>query len=369
MLFDTGQPLSAGGGPGHNRWHPDIPPVVSIMPTDTVALSLWDGLDGQIGPSSSVADVESIDLLRTHPMTGPIYVEGAEPGDLLVIDVVSIEPSTFGVTCVIPNKPGSHMGGLFGPRFASPYLVKWRLEEGLARSPDIPGVAIPADPFLGLVGVAPSHERLAVMLRRERELADRGFPVRLPNPEGAIPGTAKDGLRTRPPRETGGNLDVKELTEGARLILPVDVPGALLSVGDPHMAQGDGESCGVAIETSATATLRVGLRKEHEVRWRSRNPVIQFSRAARVPPSRLEYYSTLGFPISPEGKNEYLDLNLAATSAIDEMLGYLTAERGYSDYQAYVLVSVAVDLRISQLLNAPNAIVSAHLPLGIFADA
>jgi formamidase len=154
------------------------------------------------------------------------------------------------------------------------------------------------------------------------------------------------------------------MTEGSRVTLPVDVTGALCSIGDAHFAQGDGESCAQGIEMSATVVIRFELTKASNVAWRPRNPLIEFAEPHR--PTSRRFLATIGFPVAEDGRNEYLDTTLAARAALLEMIRYLTKVRGFSDNQAYVLASVAVDLRISEIVDSPNAIVCAVLPLDIF---
>ena len=151
--------------------------------------------------------------------------------------------------------------GFLADLFTEPYLVKWEIADGVARSDELPGVAIPEELFAGVIGVAPSHERLEAFRRREEELRERGQLVADPMPEEAIPPEAADGLRTIPPRELGGNMDTRQLVAGSRLWLPVDVPGALFSIGDLHFAQGDGEVCGTAIEVAGAVTVRFSLHE------------------------------------------------------------------------------------------------------------
>ena len=191
-----------------------------------------------------------LDLGLGHPLSGPVHVEGAEPGDVLEVEFLAYETADFGVTAVIPGF------GFLADVFADPYVVKWELAGGLARSPELPGVAVPEDTFAGVVGVAPSHELLDAMRAREQAIARAGGPVAEAAPDTAVPPEAAAGLRTIPPRETGGNLDIRQLVAGSRLLLPVSVPGALLSIGDLHFAQGDGEVCGTGIEVAGAVTLR-----------------------------------------------------------------------------------------------------------------
>jgi formamidase len=361
IAFDVRTPLVAAPEQGHNRWHPDIPPLLTVSPGDRVVLDVRDGLDGQFTAESGSDDVLNMDLGRGHPLTGPIFIEGAEPGDLLEVETLAIEPDRFGFTCIIPGV------GLLKERFDKPYLVRWVIEGGVARSADLPGVSIRGAPFLGVAGVSPSPERLAMFLARETALAEQGGEVLLPDPRSAVPGepVASKGLRTVPPRETGGNMDVKQLTVGSRLVLPVDVPGALFSAGDAHFAQGDGETCGVAIEMHATAELRFGLRKAREVGWRPRYPMLEYTEPSG-PTRGRRCVVTTGLPIDAAGRNADLDLNVAAAAALNEMVDYIAETHGYTSEQAYVLASVAADLRIGSVPNIPNVLVTAVLPLDIF---
>jgi formamidase len=334
----------------HNRWHPDLEPVASAPAGETLTLETRDGIDGQLTPESSHADAGRLDLGLGHPLTGPVYVEGAEPGDVLEVELVSYETATFGVTAVIPGF------GFLADLFADPFVVKWRLENGLARSPELPGVAVPADVFAGVVGVAPSRELMEEIRAREEEIAARGGPVADPTPERAIPPSAADGLRTIPPREIGGNLDVRQLVAGSRLFLPVHVPGALFSLGDLHFAQGDGEVCGTGIETAGAATLRLHVHRG--AAWQGRFP--SYETPGR--PSRRTF-ATTGMPL-----RSAMDLSLATREALLEMIDWLEATRGLSRVAAYVLCSVAVDLRLSEVVDVPNPTVSALIPLDVFDE-
>jgi formamidase len=360
--LDLERPLVEAPELGHNRWHPEIPPVLRVRPGETATLDLRDGLDMQITPASTLDDVVALDVTRGHPMTGPIFVEGAEPGDLLDVEILDIAPADWGFTIVLPGL------GLLAERFSEPFVVKWDIRDGVARSPELPGIAVRGRPFLGVVGVAPSPARLREFAAREQALLEEGALVMPPEPRGAVPASgvgATDGLRTVPPRENGGNMDVKQLTAGATVTFAVEVPGALFSVGDPHFAQGDGESCGVAIELAARTTLRFGLRKADAVAWTPRNPAFVFSEEGG---EARRCIATTGVSVDRDGTNRYLDVFLAARNALDDLVDYLVAERGYTENQAYVVVSVAADLRISEIVDVPNALVSAVLPLDIFEN-
>jgi formamidase len=345
----------------HNRIWPELQPIAAVDPGEEIELELRDGMDGQLTPSSDTAALESIDLDANHPLTGPIEIRGAEPGDVLVVSPRRIDCENFGTTAVIPGF------GLLGDLFPDPYLVRWEIEHGLARSPDLPGVAIRCQPFLGCVAVAPSRELFARAAQREQALADRGGAVLAPQPRSAVPAHepyASQALRTIPPRENGGNLDIAQVRQGSRLLLPVYVPGGMLSVGDAHLAQGEGEVCGTAIEVAATVTLEISLRRAHTLRWRQRFPAVEYTQPR--PEAARACFETTGIPLDDEGANESMNATVAARRALLEMIEWLGAERGLSREQAYVLASVAADLRIAEAVNIPNAIVTCRLPLDVF---
>ena len=345
----------------HNRIWPELAPVAAIEPGEVIELELRDGMDGQLTANSDAATLRSIDLDANHPLTGPIEIRGARPGDVLVVSPRRIECDHFGTTAIIPGF------GLLGDMFADPFLVRWEIEEGLARSRDLPGVAIRGRPFLGCVAVAPSRELFDRAARREQALEQRGGAVLGPQRRSAVPAEepyASQALRTIPPRENGGNLDVAQVREGSRLLLPVHAPGALLSVGDTHFAQGEGEVCGTAIEVAATVTLEVSLRPAHTLRFRPLFPAIEYSQ----PSSELARpcFETTGIPLDETGENESMNVTLAARRALLEMINWLCSERGLRREQAYVLASVAADLRVAEVVNIPNALVTCRLALDVF---
>ena len=331
---------------GHNRWHPDLEAVASVAPGEAITFETRDGLAGQLTRESTAVDVERLDRGLGHPLTGPVHVEGAEPGDVLEVEFLSFEPADFGVTAVIPGF------GFLADLFPDAYLVKWEIAGGLARSEVLPGVAVPEAMFAGVVGVAPSHERLERFRAREEELRELGQPVATPSPESAVPAAASNGLRTIPPRETGGNMDVRQLVAGSKLWLPVDVPGALFSIGDLHFAQGDGEVCGTAIEVAGSVTVRLAV---HE------GPAPAFP--AYETPGELprRSFATMGIPVEAG-----MDLNAAARAALVEMIGHLERRYGFARPAAYALCSACVDLRISEAVDVPYPVVSALLPLDVF---
>jgi formamidase len=354
IAIDRRRPLHEGGEGGHNRWSPDLEPIARVAGGTELTLELRDARDGQLTHESRHRDLLELEH-TTHPLTGPVYVEDAEPGDLLEVEILGYETDDFAWTAIWPGS------GVLGDLFSEPYLTLWELREGVARSPSLPGVAVTGAPFAGVAGVAPSPELSIEMEARERDLADRGGRVELPQARGAAPPGAAGGLRTIPPRENGGNIDVRDLVAGSRLWLPVFVPGALLSVGDLHFAQGDGEVCISAIETGGSVTVRVSVVKGEG--WRPRFPAWE-----SPPRPGRRMFATTGIPLDDQGRNADMDLGLATRRALIEMLDWLTRERGLEREAAYVLMSAAVELRISEAVDVPNALVSAALPLDVFED-
>jgi formamidase len=322
-------------------------------------------LDGQVNPTSTVADLLKTNLGVVHPLTGPVYVNGAEPGDLLEVTIVEVEPQPFGFTVQIPGF------GFLRDLFTEPYIVPWTIADGFATSPALPGVRIPGAPFMGVIGLAPSHELLTQINKRETDLVGRGGVVLLPDANGAIPSDpaiAKTAMRTIAPHETGGNLDVKQLTKGTTLRMPVYVRGALFSVGDAHFAQGDGESCGTAVEMSATCYCSFNILKGAASKYGVKD--VQFYRNDYFTAPEMavprRFFATTGQSYTREGVAHSEDATLAARNALLNMIDYLVHERGFTRQQAYAICSVAVDLKVSELVDVPNFVVSAFLPLDIF---
>ncbi|HYT79379.1 MAG TPA: acetamidase/formamidase family protein [Actinomycetota bacterium] len=362
---DLSRPLAEQPETGHNRWHPDIPPIVRCAPRDEVVLQTRDALDGQITADSTIEDVAAVNLNVVHPLTGPVSVEGAEPGDLLAVEIVDVAPPSFGFTVQIPGF------GFLRDTFTDPHIVRWHIEGGWATSEDLPGVRIPGAPFMGTIGIAPVRELMRTIAAREQQLLDRGGVVLPPDPTDAIPSDpaiAAEALRTVPPRETAGNVDIKQLCAGTTLLIPVSAPGALFSAGDAHFAQGDCETCGTAIEITSTLTVRFDLRKGVAAERGIRDP--QFERDGYVVSAEFaaprRFFATTGICVTKDGRNESEDLSLAAKNALLNMIDHLVAEYQYTPQQAYALCSVAVDLRVSEVVDVPNLVVSAFLPLDIF---
>ncbi|HEX3317620.1 MAG TPA: acetamidase/formamidase family protein [Solirubrobacteraceae bacterium] len=368
IQIDPAKPLAQQPETGHNRWHEAVEPVVEVDPGDTVVYETRDAFDGQLGLDATNEDVGNTQLGPVHPLTGPVYVKGAEPGDLLEAELISIDPDPWedwGYTVEVPGF------GFLRDDFPDPYIVHWKLNgSDAATSEQIPGVRIPFSPFLGTFGLAPSTDLRRTATEREAALAERGGNALPPDPDGAVPSgdpVAAEGLRTVPPRETAGNTDIKQTTPGVTMLLPVYAQGALVSTGDVHYAQGDCEACGTAIEIRSRARLRFGLRKGEAERRGIRD--LQFFRDDWFAPPEMaaprRFHATTGICVGKDGVNASEDLTLAARNALLNMIEYL-GTRGLDAQQAYALCSCAVDLRISQTVDVPNLLVSALLPLDVF---
>jgi formamidase len=338
---------------------------LEVGPGEEVVLQTRNALDGEVTPNSRAEDLRNVNLNLVHPLTGPVYVEGAEPGDLLEVNLLHIEPARWGFTTIIPGF------GFLRDLFLEPYIVHWNIGSGYAESTDLPGVRVPGAPFMGTIGVAPSRTLHKEILLREDDLLRRGGAVLGPEPRGAVPAEepmASEGLRTIPPRENGGNLDIKQLAAGTRLLLPVFTPGALFSAGDAHFAQGDAECCGTAVEMECTLHVTFQVRKGEALRRKLRFPIFErddyFASPEMAAPRR--FLATTGMCIA-DGVNESENATLAARNALLNMI-QLLMERGWSREQAYCICSVAVDLKLSQVVDVPNFVVSAFLPLDIFVS-
>ena len=294
----------------HHGWDNSLTPVLHVEPGAELELHTIDSSGGQLNANSTAADVAKLDFSKVNPVTGPIHIEGAEPGDALAIDILDFDRSDWGWTGIIPGF------GLLATDFTEPWLNISHYDE--KRVEFRPGIHLPTRPFPGTIGVA----------------------------------LAEPGLHSVvPPRSQGGNLDIRDLTRGSRLYLPVAVPGALFSMGDTHAAQGDGEVCGTAVETAMTVRLRVDLVKNAGMR----QPQYQVPKTA-VRDEPTGFYATTG--VGP-------DLMQCSKDAISAMIDHLGREYGLDPELAYALCSVAVHLRISEIVDAPNWVVSAVLPEGI----
>jgi formamidase len=349
---------------GHNRWHPDIPAIAEVDEGEEVALETRDATDCYLNSKSTEADLAGLVAGAIHPLTGPVLIKGARVGDLLEVEFVDIVPQRWAFTAIMPGL------GFLRDVMTTPFIAHWDIADGWATSRQLRGVRIPGASFMGVSGVAPSRAQVDAWARREADLMARGGMVFPPDAAGAVPASgpaATQGLRTLPPRENGGNFDVKQLSKGSKLLLPVAVDGGLFSTGDGHFAQGDGEVCVTAVEMGATCVVRFrvhrGEAERRQIRWPRFQRSDYFIDPRWAVPQR--FIATMGMPVDDAGVNQGENLNLACRNALLNMMGLLQ-ERGFSREQAYVICSVAVDLRISNVVDVPNYVVSAFLPEEIF---
>ncbi len=300
----------------HHGWNCDNPPALRVAPGDSVLFETVDSSGGQLSPHSTLADLRALDFGRVNPVTGPVHVDGAEPGDALLVRIEHFGPSGWGWTANIPGF------GLLADQFPDPALHLWRYDAATLAPAAFGSIArVPLKPFAGTIGVAPA----------------------LPGPHSIVP-----------PRRVGGNLDIRDLGAGTTLVLPVEVAGALFSIGDTHAAQGDGEVCGTAIESPMTVALRFELLKGAAPRF----PRYE------VPGPVTRHLDGHGYDVST-GIGP--DLQACARAAVSEMIDLLTARHGMSPMEAYMLASVAADLRISEIVDVPNMVVSLFMPRVLFA--
>jgi formamidase len=365
-----------------NRYHPAIKPVARAKPGQLILFETRDALDSELTVNSEPKDLAAVDLNLVHPITGPVYIEGAKRGDVLAITLVDVDPDEYGYTTIVPGF------GFLRDKFTKPFIANWKLNRMEAVSDQVPGVVIPMNGFMGTVGVLPGFPEVDAWFDREKALGEAGGVALPPQPTGARPaevcgpnGSHKDRcLRSIPPRENGGNMDIKQMVVGTTLLLPCYVDGCGLFVGDVHYAQGDGEVAGTAIEMGGKVTVRTEIRKGMASLVKA--PHFEGgSQIKKLEPDR--FYATVGYPLKKAGEvppqHTYLDskkigplvnlnedLTLAARSSLLEMIDWLVKTKGYTADQAYVITSVACDLRIGNVVDVPNYAVSTICPLEIF---
>ena len=306
---------SLSAEPTHSVWNRALAPRLHVASGDTVHLECVDSSGAQVHPSMTLPEYLKIDRNKIHALTGPVFVEGAEPGDVLEVDILEVAHKGWGWSSVVSGL------GFLKQRFADPFFFVWKLDGEVSKS--IAPAAVPLRPFCGVMGVA------------------RG----------------EDGeFRTRPPGTFGGNMDVRELCAGAKLYLPVFNNGALFSAGDAHAAQGDGEVCINGIECPADVTLRFAVHKGRPLSA----PMIETAAGRKEPPG--------------PGAGEWIvvesgpDATAAAHAATSRMIDLLCEKWGFRDVHAYLLCSVAMNLRFSQVVNEPIFTVSAAIPKQILPD-
>ena len=299
----------------HSGWDNSLPPALTVAPGTTLTFDCQDSSAGQVTRSSTSADVARLDFGRINPVTGPILIDGAQPGDAIKISIQAFDPSGFGWTANIPGF------GLLADQFPDPALHLWSYDRTLAAPAAFgPTSRVPLRPFAGTIGLA----------------------------------LAEPGLHSVvPPRRTGGNLDIRDLSAGTVLYLPVEVPGGMFSVGDTHAAQGDGEICGTAIESAMSVSLTLDVVRDA----RLASPRFTTSRPATDHLDKMGYEVTTG--VGP-------DLMTGAREAVSRMVDLLSRTQALSPVDAYMLCSVCGDLRISEIVDLPNWVVSFYFPRIVF---
>lgn len=366
------------GGLLHNRWHPDIPMVATVKPGASFRVECADWTGGQIFDDDSANDVRDVDLTKVHYLSGPIGVEGAEPGDLLVVNILDIgtlPSSDWGFTGIFARSNG---GGFLTEHFPDARKACWQFEGIFAKSRHIPGCRFAGIMHPGLIGCLPSADLLKTWNQREAALVatdpNRVPPLAaLPYADTALMGkltgaaaaeAAKYGARTVPPREHGGNCDIKNLSRGSQVYFPVYVKGGGLSMGDLHFSQGDGEItfCG-AIEMAGWIEINVDIIKGGMQKYAVTNPIF---RPSPLEPRYNDYLIFEGISVDESGKQHYLDAHVAYRRACLNAIQYLK-QFGYTGEQAYAILGTApVEGHISGIVDIPNACATLWLPTGIF---
>jgi acetamidase/formamidase len=295
-------------------WDNSIEPALEVDSGELVEFTVRDASDEQIRADSTAEDVAKLDFEHVNPVSGPVYVKDARPGDVLAIEILEFRPRDWGWTALIPGF------GLLADEFPEPWIRISRVEAERRKVVFVEGIELPYEPFPGTIGVAPAE----------------------PGPHSIVP-----------PSRWGGNMDTKHLRVGTTLYLPVGVEGALFSVGDTHSAQGDGEVCGTAIETAMEVSLRLSVRRDFHIE----------APQYRVPPSAIAGAEGTGYHVSTGVAPDLMEATRQAVRATIEHLG---DSQGLPREEAYALCSVAVDLRIHEVVDAPNWVVGAFLPDDIF---
>jgi formamidase len=362
----------------HNRWHPDIPINVWVEPGDDFKVETYDWTGGQIKNDDDASDVRDVELEQVHYLSGPIGVKGAEPGDILVVEILDIgakEEMNWGFNGFFSKNNG---GGFLTDHFPSAQKSIWDFDGMFTKSRHVPGVKYAGLIHPGLIGCLPDRKMLDMWNARETKLfntaPDRVPPLAaLPNTQsahmGALKGEARDkaaaeGARTVPPREHGGNCDIKDLSRGCKIYFPVYVDGAGLSMGDLHFSQGDGEItfCG-AIEMAGWLHLKVELIKDGMAKYGMKNPIFKPS---PIKPVYDDFLIFEGISVDEHGEQHYLDVHVAYRQACLNAIEYLK-KFGYTGAQAYSILGTApVQGHISGVVDIPNACATLWLPNDIF---
>jgi acetamidase/formamidase len=296
-------------------WDNSVEPALELESGEAVLLHVRDASDEQIGEHAAVEDVLKLDFTHVNPVSGPVFVKGATPGDVLEVELLEFRPQDWGWTAIIPGF------GLLADEFPEPWLRISRVDADSGRVQFSEQVMLPYRPFPGTLGVAPTE----------------------PGAHSIVP-----------PSRFGGNMDTKHLTPGSTLYLPVGVEGALFSLGDTHAAQGDGEVCGTAIETAMDVVVRLSVRRDFSVDA----PQYHLPAGIATADERTSYHVCTG--VGP-------DLMEATKDAVRATIGHLGHRYGLDREEAYALASVACDLRIHEVVDAPNWVVGCFVPESVFA--
>ncbi|GAB2279562.1 hypothetical protein Dimus_014205 [Dionaea muscipula] len=387
--------------PLHNRWHPHIPPVAEVKTGEIFRVEMVDWTGGAIADNNTASDIKYLDLSTVHYLSGPIRVVdedgvAAKPGDILVVEILNLGPlpgDEWGFTAILDRENG---GGFLTDHFPAAAKAIWHFEGIYAYSPHIPGVRFPGLTHPGIVGTAPSMELLNIWNERERQLEENGDKsyklcevlhlrplANLPSNKGCLLGKIQDGTpeweriakeaaRTIPGRENGGNCDIKNLSRGSKVYLPVFVEGANLSTGDMHFSQGDGEVafCG-AIEMSGFLDLKCDIIRGGMKEYLTPigptalhvNPIFEIG---PMEPRFTEWLVFEGISVDERGRQHYLDASVAYKRAVLNAIDYLS-KFGYSKEQVYLLLSCCpCEGRIASIVDSPNAVATLAIPIAIF---
>ncbi|MDR5171753.1 acetamidase/formamidase family protein [Methylobacillus flagellatus] len=378
IKLDFDKPAWEQDGQIHNRWHPDLPMVAMVKPGDEFRVECMDWTGGQIGNNDSANDIRDVDLLQVHYLSGPIGVEGAEPGDLMVVDILDVgtlQDQQWGFNGLFAKENG---GGFLTDHYPDASKSIWDFHGIYTTSRHVPNVKFAGIMHPGLIGCLPSRELLDTWNKREADLIatdpDRVPALALPpNETGAVMGrlkgeeakaAAQEGARTVPPRDHGGNCDIKNLTKGSKIFFPVYVKDGGLSMGDLHFSQGDGEItfCG-AIEMAGYLDIKVSLIKDGVKKYGIKNPLFQPS---PLTPNYRDFLVFEGISVDEQGKQHYLDVHIAYRQACLNAIEYLK-KFGYSGEQAVAILGTApVEGHISGVVDIPNACATLWLPTEIF---
>jgi formamidase len=386
---DTDAPPDEQPDPIVNRWHPDTPPAASVDPGEKFRVECLDWTGGQVVNDDSANDIRDMKLTPNHHLSGPIEVRGAEPGDILVVDILDIgafPDHEWGFTGIFDLENG---GGFLTDHFSEARKAIWDLDGVYTHSRHVPGVDFAGLTHPGIIGTAPSHELLEEWNRREQKLIDEGPDVetavnhetREEQPPLALPPEPKDAMlgsmegeeleeasqtaaRTIPPRENAGNCDIKNLSRGSRVYLPVFVEGANFITGDIHFSQGDGEItfCG-AIEMAGWIDFRVDLIKGGQEQFGLDHAIFK---PGNVEPQFTEYITFEGYSVDEDGTQHYKNANVGMRRACLDAIHYLE-NFGYTGEQAYFALStIPVESRIAGIVDLPNTCVTVSLPQEAF---